>query len=63
MQKKGYLRPNDILAIIVITIGSVGFVLWGLGLSSVGNTTLRWLGSIIVGLVGLIIAIFDRWLK
>ena len=63
MGKKGYLRPNDLLAIVVIVVGSVGFILWGLGLSTIGNTTLRWLGSIIVGLVGLLIAILARWLK
>lgn len=63
MGKKGYLRPNDVLAIIVIVVGAIGFILWGLGLSTIGNTTLRWLGSIIVGLVGLIIAILERWLK
>ena len=63
MDKEGYLRPNDILAIIVIVVGATGFILWGLGLSTIGNTTLRWLGSIIVGLVGLIVAILERWLK
>ncbi len=63
MDKEGYLRPNDILAIIVIVVGSIGFILWGIGLSTIGNATLRWLGSIIVGLVGLIIAILERWLK
>ena len=63
MGKKGYLRPNDLLAIVVIVVGSVGFILWGLGLFKIGNTILRWLGSIIVGLVGLLIAILERWLK
>ncbi len=63
MDKKGQLRPNDVLAIIVIVVGAVGFILWGLGLSTMGNATLKWLGSIIVGLVGLIIAILERWLK
>lgn len=63
MNTKGQLRPNDVLAIIVIVVGGVGFILWGLGLSTIGNATLRWLGSIIVGLVGLLIAILGRWLK
>ena len=63
MDHKGRILPNDFLAIIVIVIGGIGFLLWGLGLSSVGNPTLRWLGSIIVGLVGLIIAILERWLQ
>ncbi len=63
MDKEGSLRPNDLLAIIVIVVGSIGFLLWGLGLSSLGNPTLRWLGSILVGLVGLLIAILERWLQ
>jgi len=63
MDEKGSMRPNDLLAIIVIVVGGVGFLLWGMGLSSIGNNTLRWLGSIIVGLVGLLIAILNRWLK
>ena len=63
MDEKGEIRPNDLLAIIVIVIGGLGFLLWGLGLSSLGNSTLRWLGSIIVGLVGLVIVVLERWLK
>jgi len=27
MDKEGYLRPNDLLAIIVIVVGAVGFIL------------------------------------
>lgn len=63
MNKRGILRPNDLLAIIVIVVGGVGFLLWGIGISSIGNPTLRWLGSILVGLIGLIIVILERWLK
>ncbi|HLC97218.1 MAG TPA: hypothetical protein VJC21_00335 [Candidatus Nanoarchaeia archaeon] len=63
MNKSASIRPNDLLAIIVVVFGGIGFILWGLGLSSIGNQTLRWLGSIIVGLVGLLIAILGRWLQ
>lgn len=63
MEKKASIRPNDLLAIIVVVIGGLGFLLWGLGISTVGNPTLRWLGSIIVALIGLMIAILERWLK
>ena len=63
MGKKGLLRPNDLLAIIVIVIGGLGFILWGIGISTLGNSTLRWLGAVIVALVGFIIALLGRWLK
>ncbi len=63
MDDMGAIRPNDLLAIIVVVVGSIGFVLWGIGLSSIGNATLRWIGSILVGLIGLIIVILERWLK
>ena len=63
MEEKGSIRPSDLLAIIVIVVGATGFILWGLGISSLGNQTLRWLGSIIVALVGLLIAFLERWLK
>lgn len=63
MDKEGAVYPKDLLAIIVIVFGSIGFLLWGLGISSLGNQMLRWIGSIIVGIVGLLIAILERWLK
>jgi len=63
MDEKAALRPNDLLAIIVIVVGGIGFFLWGLGLSSIGNPSLRWIGSILVALVGLLIALLERWLK
>jgi len=63
MDNKAALQPKDLLAIIVIVFGGIGFLLWGIGLSSIGNSTLRWLGSIMVGLVGLVIAILERWLR
>ncbi len=63
MDEKGLIRANDLLAIIVIIVGGLGFLLWGIGLSSIGNATLKWLGSILVGLIGLIIVILERLLK
>ncbi|MEW6063543.1 MAG: hypothetical protein AB1571_04205 [Nanoarchaeota archaeon] len=57
------LRPQDLLAIIVIVVGAIGFIIWGIGLSSIGTVTLRWLGGSIVALVGFIIAFLSRWLK
>lgn len=63
MNKIGLIRPNDLLAVIVIVFGGLGFLLWGIGLSSIGNATLRWIGSILVGLIGLIVVILERWLR
>ncbi len=54
---------KDYLAILVIVFGALGFLLWGIGLSSLGNTTLRWLGASIVALVGFILALLSRWLR
>lgn len=63
MEKKGQLRANDILAVIIIFFGSVGFILWGIGISSLGNTTLQWLGGSIVALIGFLATFLQRWLK
>lgn len=63
MSKTGLIRPNDLLAIIVIVVGGLGFLLWGIGLSTIGNSTLRWLGGSIVALVGFIIVFLERWLR
>jgi len=63
MKKEGIMRPNDLLAVIVIVIGGLGFILWGIGISTLGNPTLRWLGAVIVALVGFIITLLERWLK
>lgn len=62
---KGNLSPTEFLAIFVMFFGSVGFVLWGLGigLNVAQADFLRYAGSIIVGTVGLLIAILERWFK
>lgn len=61
--KKGQLSANDILAMIIIFFGAVGFTLWGIGISSIGNPTLQWLGGSIVALVGFLATFLMRWLK
>ena len=36
MEKSGMLiRPNDLLAIIVIIIGGLGFIFWGIGILTI----------------------------
>lgn len=61
--RKGGLNPKDLFALLVIIVGSLGFLIWGLGLSSIGNRTLQWIGASIVALIGFIIAFLSRWLK
>ncbi len=63
MAKQSQLRANDILAIIIIIFGAVGFILWGIGISSVGNQTLQWLGGSIVALIGFLATFLTRWLR
>lgn len=56
------LRANEFLAIIIIFVGTLGFLLWGLGIGLL-NTTLVWLGEIIVGVVIVVATFLSRWLK
>ncbi len=63
MEKKAQLRANDILAIIIVAFGAIGFLLWGIGISSVGNTALQWLGGSIVAFVAFLATFLSRWLK
>ncbi|MBW2968644.1 hypothetical protein KY314_00820 [Candidatus Woesearchaeota archaeon] len=61
MGKKGSLHPKDFLALSVIFIGCAGFVLWGLGYSTIGTPVMRWIGGLIVGLACLIFTFLSRW--
>lgn len=61
LDEKGTLVPRDFLAIIVIVVGALGFLILGVGLSSIGNSTLVWLGTSIVALVGFIATVLSRW--
>ena len=61
--KKGAIYPNDLLAIIIIMFGCLGFILWGLGYSSLGNETLKWIGAWIVALISFLTALLSRWLR
>lgn len=56
------MAPRDLLAIIVVIFGALGFFLWGIGLSTIGSRFLQWLGASIVALVGFLIAFLSRWL-
>jgi len=60
---KGIVRTNDLLAIIVIIFGASGIVLWGIGISSLGNPLLRWMGGVIIAFIGFIVALLSWWLK
>lgn len=65
MKKRG-LKLRDKLGVTVAVIGSTGFIIWGLGISSLGNHTLRVIGGSLVGFAA-IFAVFTyfllRWLK
>lgn len=63
MEKLGQLKANDILAMIIIIFGAVGFIIWGIGISSFGNTNLQWLGGSVVAFVGFLATFLMRWLK
>jgi hypothetical protein len=61
MQRKAMVS-RDLLAIIVVVFGALGFFLWGIGLSTIGSRSLQWLGASIVALVGFLVAFLSRWL-
>jgi uncharacterized protein YqgC (DUF456 family) len=62
MVKRGMIRPNEFLAVIIIFIGSLGFILWGMGYG-LRSSLLIWLGEIIVGIIIVIATFLSRWLK
>lgn len=62
MTKKGVIRPNEFLALIIIFVGSLGFGLWGLGVG-LTNLTLIWIGQVIVGVVIVVATFLSRWLR
>ena len=60
---KGIIYPQDLLALIVILFGALGFFLWGLGIQFPANPTLQWLGGSIVALIAFLATFFMRWFK
>jgi len=46
---------------VVSIVGAIGFILWGIGLSTIGTSSLRWLGASIVALVSFLVAFLSRW--
>ena len=63
INKNGIIHPRDLLALIVVIFGALGFIVWGMGLSTIGNPTLQWVGASIVALVSLLVAFLSRWLS
>lgn len=61
--QKGTIHPRDLFALIVILFGGLGFIIWGIGLSTVGNPMLQWIGASIVALIGFLVAFLSRWLQ
>jgi len=63
INKNGIIHPRDLLALIVVIFGALGFIVWGMGLSTIGNPTLQWVGASIVALVSFLVAFLSRWLS
>ena len=63
INKRGKIHPRDLLALIVVIFGALGFIIWGLGLSTLGNPTLQWVGASIVALISFLVAFLSRWLS
>ena len=63
INKSGTIHPRDLLALIVVIFGALGFIIWGLGLSTLGNPTLQWVGASIVALISFLVAFLSRWLS
>ncbi len=63
MHTKGILHPRDLFALIIAIFGAIGFIIWGIGLSTIGNSTLQWLGASIVALIAFLVAFLSRWLQ
>ncbi len=63
ISKSGTIHPRDLLALIVVIFGALGFIIWGLGLSTLGNPTLQWVGASIVALISFLVAFLSRWLS
>ena len=62
MDKKGQLGTKFFLGMAVMLIGSIGSVLWGLGLSN-NNPVLLWSGRLVVASIPFIVVIFERFVK
>ena len=62
MNKKGQLGTKFFLGIAVMLIGSIGSILWGLGLSD-NNPILLWSGRLLVASLPFIVVIFERFIE
>ena len=61
MDKKGQLSFKDYIGIITMLFGSIGFILWGLGIG-IENLTLTYYGRILVGSIALFLTVVSKWL-
>ncbi len=60
MSRKGTIAPRDFLATSIVVVGSLGFLLWGMGIST-HSEFLSWAGASIVAFVGFLVPFLSRW--
>ena len=51
-----------LLALIVILLGVIGSIFWGLGIA-LNNVQLLWIGRVLVASIPLVVVILERFLR
>ncbi|KHO48985.1 MAG: hypothetical protein QT01_C0009G0032 [archaeon GW2011_AR6] len=51
-----------LLALIVVLLGGIGSIFWGLGIA-LSNIQLLWIGRILVASIPFVVAILERFLR
>ena len=51
-----------LLALIVILLGGIGSIFWGLGIA-LNNVQLLWIGRVLVASIPLVVVILERFLR
>ncbi len=60
--KKGQAEIRLLLALIVIFLGAVGSIFWGIGIA-LENSPLSWIGRLLVASLPFIVVLLERLLK
>jgi len=62
LSKKGATDLRVLLALIVIFLGGIGSIFWGLGIA-LTNSSLLWIGRVLVASIPFIVALLERYIK